>query len=139
MLFRSFCMMMSEKKLADLWEYQAIRAAYSDSLDKAITLMENAGKTSTLPGNPFVGRKNDCHDCDHAAPQKVTYTKMSFLKRLKEHEAAIEAGNNVHANAFTVANAFYNIGGLGPINARVGAGVPTKSSMASHSSTSGRA
>ena len=114
--FEKFCMMMSEKKLADLWEYQAIRAAYSDSLDKAITLMENAGKTSTLPGNPFVGRKNDCHDCDHAAPQKVTYTKMSFLKRLKEHEAAIEAGNNVHANAFTVANAFYNMSHFG--NAR---------------------
>ena len=75
--YEKFCMEMSEKKLADLWEYQAIRAAYSDSLDKAITLMENAGKTSTLPGNPFVGRKNDCHDCDHAAPQKVTYPKVS--------------------------------------------------------------
>ena len=113
--FEKFCMEMSEKKLADLWEYQAIRAAYSDSLGKAIALMEHVGQTSTLPGNPFVGRKNDCHDCDHAAPQKVKYTKMAFLKRLKEAEAAI-VGKEAFNNAFVVANAFYNMSHYG--NAR---------------------
>jgi hypothetical protein len=113
--FEKFCMEMSEKKLADLWEYQAIRAAYSDSLGKAIALMENVGQTGTLPGNPFVGRKNDCHDCDHAAPQKVKYSKMAFLKRLKEAEAAI-VGKDAYNNAFVVANAFYNMSHYG--NAR---------------------
>lgn len=114
--YEKFCMKMSEKKLDDLWEYQSIRAAYSDSLSKAIALMQNVRRSDTLPGNPFIGRKNDCHDCDHAAPQKVKYTKMSFLKRLNDMETAVAAGTNVHANAFMLGNAFYNMSHYG--NAR---------------------
>lgn len=114
--FDRFCITLSEKKLTDLWEFQAIQAAYSDSLPKAITLMQNAGETATLPGNPFLGRRDDCHDCDHTAPQKVKYTKLAFLKKMRELEMAVASGNNIHTNAFMVGNAFYNMSHYG--NAR---------------------
>lgn len=123
--YDKFCMGMSEKKLVDLWEYQAIRAAYSDSLSNAIALMQNVGETSTLLGNPFIGRKNDCHDCDHMAPQKVKYTKMSFLKKMKDLETAVAAGTNVHANAFMLGNAFYNMSHYGNARAFYEGGVIT--------------
>lgn len=114
--FDRFCMELSPKKLADLWEYQAIKAAYADSLTTAINLMKKAGETATLPGNPFVARISDCHDCDHVATQKYKYTKLSFLTKLQEIEDAIAAGKNVQANAFLAANAFYNMSHYG--NAR---------------------
>jgi hypothetical protein len=94
----------------DLLEFQAIDATLHDKLDEAIAKMENIPAASVvLPGNPFNGRLQDCHDCDHEAPQKIKYTKLSLLKKMKEMEDKINAGQEVYTNAMLLANAFYNI------------------------------
>lgn len=94
----------------DLLEFQAIDLALHDKLDEAIAKMESIPDGgATLPGNPFNGRLQDCHDCDHEAPQKIKYTKLSLLKKMKEMEDKVKAGQEVYTNAMLLANAFYNI------------------------------
>ncbi|OQP58408.1 hypothetical protein [Niastella populi] len=95
----------------NLVEYQAIALALHDNLEEAIAKMETLPATNTtLPGNPFNGRLQDCHDCDHEAAQKIKYTKLSLLKKMKEMEDKIKAGGaEVYTNAMLVANAFYNM------------------------------
>ena len=116
---RNLCASLSVKKLEDLLEFQAISLTYSDSLDVAVSLMEKAGAgaATVLPGNPFNGRIQDCHDCDHEAAQKIKYSKLSFLKKLQEIKAKINKGEDVYMNAILLANAHYNITHFG--NARV--------------------
>jgi len=96
-------------KMNDLLEYQAIRLTYDDKLVEAIAKMEALPSTSTMPGNPFNGRLQDCHDCDHEAPQKIKYTKLSLLKKMKDIEDKIKGGTDVYTNSTLAANAFYNI------------------------------
>jgi len=62
-----------------------------------------------LAGNPFTGRLVDCHDCDHAAPQKQKYTPLSFLQTLNTINTEIKQGKNVYSNAYAIANAYYNV------------------------------
>lgn len=109
----------SDVTLEDIHDYEAVSYAYEEDLDKAIAMMEKAGaqKDVVLLGNPFNGKIKDCHDCDHAAPQKVKYTRLDFLKKLKEMKANIGQGNDVYNNALLVANAYYNMTYHG--NARV--------------------
>jgi hypothetical protein len=113
-LARSF----SAKNTDDLWEVQAVKATYRDDIDAAISMMEKAGKNSevVLLGNPFNGKISDCHDCDHAQKQKVKYTKLSFLKKMKELKDNVTAKNDVYNNALLLANGYYNISHFG--NAR---------------------
>ncbi|MBO9199325.1 MULTISPECIES: hypothetical protein [Niastella] len=103
-------------KMEDLLEYQAIQATYANKLEEAISKMEEAvskagpGTVSVeMPGNPFNGRLQDCHDCDHEAPQKIKYTKLSLLKKMKDMEDKIKTGTDVYTNAMLLANAFYNV------------------------------
>lgn len=96
-------------KVSDLLEYQAIHLTYANKLDEAIAKMEQAAGTAVLPGNPFNGRLQDCHDCDHEAPQKIKYTKLSLLKKMKDMQVKINAGTDVYTNAMLLANAFYNV------------------------------
>ena len=93
----------------DLLEFQAINSTFDDKLGEAITKFEAIPASATMPGNPFNGRLQDCHDCDHAAAQKIKYTKLSLLKKMKDMEDKIKAGTEVYTNAMLVANAFYNI------------------------------
>jgi hypothetical protein len=94
----------------NLEEFQAINLTFDDKLGEAIAKMESLpATTATLPGNPFNGRLQDCHDCDHEAAQKIKYTKLSLLKKMKDMEDKIKAGTDVYTNAMLVANAFYNI------------------------------
>ena len=93
----------------DLLEYQAIKLTYKENLSEAIAKMETAAPTDVLPGNPFTGRLQDCHDCDHEAPQKIKYTKLALLKKMKDMEDKIKAGTDVYTNAMLLANAYYNI------------------------------
>jgi hypothetical protein len=94
---------------ADLLEYQAIRLALDDKLTDAIQLLKEIGPGGELPGNPFNGRIRDCHDCDHAAPQKIKYTKLSLLQKMKEMQDKLAAGEERYNNAFLLAHAHYNI------------------------------
>jgi len=116
--FDLLCRKFSAKQIGDLWEYQAVQATFKDDLDNAITLMTKAGKNANkeLLGNPFNGKIQDCHDCDHAQKQKVKYNKLSFLQKMKELKANVEAKNDVYNNALLLANGYYNITHFG--NAR---------------------
>ncbi len=116
--YDKLCKEISNKKQSDLWEYLAIKAAYSNNLSQASTLMSQAGAagSSQLLGNPFNARINDCHDCDHQMKQKTKYTKHDLIHKLQEMEANIENKNDVYNNSLLVANAFYNMSYFG--NAR---------------------
>jgi hypothetical protein len=113
------CWNFSAKKENDLWEYQAVLATFKDDLDQAITLMRKAGgnEDSTLSGNPFNGKIVDCHDCDHAQKQKVIYSKLSFLQKMKELKDNVVAQKDIYNNALLLANGYYNITHYG--NARI--------------------
>lgn len=105
--------------LSDVFEYQAVTSAYAGKMDAAIAFMEQSpnSKDTQLLGNPFNGKIKDCHDCDHEATQKVKYTKLSFLKKMKEMLTFVEINQDVYNNSLLVANGFYNMTYFG--NARV--------------------
>lgn len=90
-------------------EYQGIKVAYSERIEESIAFMEQAAAfgESKLLSNPFNGGIKDCHDCDHALPQKTIYTKLSTLKKMKEMYAALP--NDTYNNALLLANAYYNM------------------------------
>jgi hypothetical protein len=104
--------------LSNIFEYQAVMNAFAGNLDAAIGFMEKTGaEGAQLPGNPFNGKIKDCHDCDHAAPQKIKYSKLSFLRKMKEMQTHADNGNDVYNNSLLLANAYYNMTYYG--NARV--------------------
>jgi hypothetical protein len=115
--FEQYCQNIYPVKTTDINEFQAIQLAFEDRINEAITLMkEGTGSATQLLGNPFNGRIRDCHDCDHEAAQKIKYTKLSFLEKLKEMQDKIAVNQDVYANNLLLANAFYNISYYG--NAR---------------------
>ena len=104
--------------LSDIYEYQAVVIAYDGKIDQAISFMEQSSHANdTLLGNPFNGKIKDCHDCEHALPQKTKYTKISFLKKVQEMKINIDNGLDLYNNSLLVGNAFYNMTYFG--NARV--------------------
>ncbi len=100
-------------------ELLAIRYAQLDLLDASInTFKLITTNESYLLGNPFTIHIKDCHDCDHAKPQKNSYTSLTFIEKMKEMKTIaqtkpIEAAQNY----FLVANGFYNMTYFG--NARL--------------------
>jgi hypothetical protein len=116
--YEKFCASISGKKTEDLWAFQAIHDAFTDNIDMSIKKMERAGKEPgvLLAGNPFNGKIKDCHDCDHTATQKIKYSKLDFLLKLKEMKDNIAKENEVFNNAMLLGNAFYNMSHYG--NAR---------------------
>lgn len=104
--------------LSDIYDLQAVTSAYNGNIDQAILyMMQSEGKNIVLLGNPFNGKINDCHDCDHMAQQSVKYTKLSFLQKIKLMQTNIANGVDVYNNSFLLGNAFYNISYYG--NARL--------------------
>lgn len=102
---------------SDIDAYQAVGLTFEEQYDQAIALMIASGNQDTLLGNPFNGNIKDCHNCDHRAVQKVKYTKLSFLYKLKELQANVQAGVDVFNNALLLGNAHYNMTHFG--NARI--------------------
>jgi len=106
----------------DIDEYRALRFAYSDKTEEAISILE------TLPvayhpafnANPFNGKIKDCNDCDHMAKQTVTYTRLTFLYKLRELKLNIAKKDDVYSNALLLGNAYYSISHYG--NSRVNYG-----------------
>lgn len=111
--------------ISDIYESRAIHLFYEDKIDDAITEMEKANpvsktysysnevyvteyKDAHLYGNPFNGRIQDCNDCDHMAKQSVKYSKIDFLRKVKEMEDKVANGDDVFNNALLLGNAFYN-------------------------------
>lgn len=116
--FEDFCTRLSPIKVEDISEYQAIKAGYTGRLEEATEKINHtAGGVVVLRGNPFNARIQDCHDCDHAAPQKIKYTKLSFLQKLKDIKDKAASGSDVYTNSILLGNACYNMSYYG--NARV--------------------
>jgi hypothetical protein len=109
--YEQLCRRLSVMKRQDLFEYQAIQLCMNDRIDEAMTALKEADSAAKtiLPANPFNARIQDCHDCDHAAAQKIKYTKSDLLHKLKELKDKIAAGQDVYTNAILFANAQYNI------------------------------
>ncbi|THF50478.1 hypothetical protein E6C50_09620 [Flavobacterium supellecticarium] len=96
--------------LSDIYDYQGVISAYNNKIDQAITYMEQSERSNdSLWGNPFNGKIKDCNDCDHAAYQKVKYTKLSFLQKIKEMQDKLAKGEDVYSNNLLLGNAFYNM------------------------------
>lgn len=109
--YEQLCNKFYDKSLSDLWEFQAIQYTHAGKLAEAVAAFEkdtvNIGKE--LLGNPFNGRINDCHDCDHQAKVKTQYTRLAFVKKMKEMQDKMVKGEDVYNNAMLLGNAFYNI------------------------------
>src|SRR5690606_41454915 len=116
-----------EFNLADIYESRAIYLFYQNKIDQAIEVFKKIPvvqkrdynwetnryetnyvdyKEILLPGNPFNGKIKDCNDCDHQAKQSVKYTSLTFMKKVKEMQDKIAAGEDVFNNALLVGNAF---------------------------------
>lgn len=93
---------------SDIVELQAIRLMYAQRFGEAVALFERrtGSGDALLPGDPFLIRINDCHDCDHAAPKQIAYSKTSFARRMSELQAA--AGSDA-ASCLLYANGLYNM------------------------------
>ena len=121
-----------------IYDYMAVKAFYDHDLNKAIKLYEegNAAEKvqvkkevlqeyydslankyysvntfggTELKGDPFIIHINDCHDCDHALPDKKTYTKIEFVRRLLALQKVVEKDPKNHVSeCFELANGFYN-------------------------------
>jgi len=117
--YEELCKNLYQNTLDDLYEFQAIKMAFADKIDEAISLMEKSGEKAkkSLLGNPFNGRINDCHDCDHEQYKGTPYTKLTLLQKMKELKTNIAAGKDVYNNALLLGNAYYNISHYG--NARL--------------------
>lgn len=109
--FEQYCKEIYPISAQSISEYQSILFAYKDQIDEAIVKMQESDSLQyqQLLGNPFNGNIQDCHDCDHAATQKVKYSKISFLQKLKEMKANVQKNNDVYNNALLLGNAFYNM------------------------------
>jgi hypothetical protein len=117
--YEKLCTELSDIKLEDIYEFESIRLMYKDSIQQAIEKMSMAGDNGAkmLAANPFNARIQDCHDCDFVAPQKIKYSKLSFLKKVKDIQSKIVNGVDGFSNSLLLANAFYNISQYG--NARL--------------------
>lgn len=105
-------------KLSDIYDFQAVEMAFQNKIPQAVALMEqSATRNDKLYGNPFIGNIQDCHDCDHAEPQKVKYSRLQYLKTIKDLQTKLANNQNVYENALTLGHAFYNMTYFG--NARV--------------------
>ncbi|HEX2935189.1 MAG TPA: hypothetical protein VHO72_07530 [Bacteroidales bacterium] len=96
----------------DLFEYEAINLVYQGELKEAIAKFEESEGSgdAVLPADPFLIHINDCHDCDFEAPQEISYSKYTLLKKMIELEDKAEKEpKNAAKYYFELANAYYNI------------------------------
>ena len=103
----------------DIIEVQAVELLYKHRFEEAVAMFDSfpSSGNDTLLGDPFSIHINDCHDCDHATPQAVRYTKADFARRMVSLKRDIEH-DHAHASSalFTFANGLYNMSYFG--NAR---------------------
>ncbi len=103
-------------KKKDIYELMAVEKLYSGDLSSALRIFKDlpGSGDGNLDGDPFLIHIRDCHDCDHAAPQKIKYTKELFVEKMialatkskKEPSKAAEC-------YFEMANGFYNMSYFG--------------------------
>jgi hypothetical protein len=107
--YEQLCERIYTLKYEDLVEFEAIYKTYNDKIDEAVLLMEQSteGSKRELLSNPFNGNIKDCHDCDHAQPQKTKYTKLSTLRKMKDMKDKLNT--DTYNNALLLGNVFYSI------------------------------
>ena len=118
--FDDFVLSVYPIKRNDIFEFEAVKLMLQHKIKDALEKFEQCPGSGDklLAGDPFLIHINDCHDCDHQAPQKIKYTKLSFVKRMLELEAKIKNDpKNAAGYCFDLANGFYNITYFG--NARL--------------------
>jgi hypothetical protein len=96
----------------DIIDFEATTLLYAHKLKAALAKFNEVKGTGfgELNGDPFIIHNQDCHDCDHAAPQKIKYTKKSFVERMIELESlAKKDPKNASNYYFLMANGFYNM------------------------------
>ncbi len=96
---------------ADIIEWQLLQLIYSGDFARAQELMSQSENcfNQILYGDPFVIRIVDCHDCDHAAPQKIKYSKREFFNKLISLKQSVDGNTgDVCNNAYLLANGLYN-------------------------------
>jgi hypothetical protein len=105
--------------LGDINDYQAVNATFENKIPEAITFMQQSDSLQFIVfyGNPFNGNIKDCHDCEHAAPQKKKYSQLEFLTIIKTMQDNVAVNKEVFTNSLLLGNAFYNITHFG--NARL--------------------
>lgn len=105
--------------LDDIYEYQAVLATYNNKIDDAISYLQKTekAKNTLFYGNPFNGKIQDCHDCDHLAKQKRKYSYLDFVTLIKEMQTKVKNNEDAFTNNILLGNAFYNITYYG--NARI--------------------
>lgn len=110
--FESFILSIYPLSFSDIIDFEGTMRLYDYDLKKALAKFKedkNAG-SKVLYGDPFIIHNRDCHDCDHAAPQKIKYTKRSFVERMLQLEAlAKKDPKNASKYYFEMANGFYNM------------------------------
>jgi hypothetical protein len=104
----------------DIIEWQILQLIYSGEFTPAKELMDHSKNcfNQILYGDPFVIHIVDCHDCDHAAPQKKKYSKRDFFDKLISLKQSIDqTKGDVCNNSYMLANGLYNYTYYG--NARI--------------------
>jgi hypothetical protein len=116
--FESLAKQIYNINLSDIYEFEAILNTFKNNMEFAWESMNNADvlKDQLLPGNPFNGKIQDCHDCDHLAVQKTKYSKLRFVEIIKIMQEKTAKGEDLYNNYLLLGNAFYNISYYG--NAR---------------------
>ena len=104
--------------LSDINYFEAVEATFKNKIPDAIMFMEQSKYADVvLLGNPFNGRIQDCHDCEHAERQKVKYSRLQLLTNIKKLQDNLTMNKEVFKSALLLGNAFYNITYYG--NARI--------------------
>lgn len=100
--------------LRDFYELEATQNIYNYDFEKAIASFrkDTLSGEKMLEANPFNMRITDCHDCDHALPQKTPINKLQFALKMKSIKMTADSSkvqNEKALNYFLYANALYNM------------------------------
>lgn len=100
--------------LRDFYELEATQKIYNYDFSGAIASFskDTTSGQRMLDANPFNMRITDCHDCDHAMPQKNPLNKLDFcikMLSIKNLADSSRVPNEKALNYFLYANGLYNM------------------------------
>jgi hypothetical protein len=108
--FETFLAEIHPYNVSQLREVQAVDMMYKYQFADAVSKFKEGALNNELYGDPFIIHNIDCHDCDHAAPKKITYTKLSFAKKMLQLETELKTDSaNIAGIYFELANGYYNM------------------------------
>ena len=109
--FENFLLQNYKYNISDLLEIQGTKFLAQFNFEEAIQKFESMkSSTISLPADPFLIHIKDCHDCDFLLPKEITYTKLSFAKRMVELKKLAETDKKKAAEYyFLLANGYYNL------------------------------